>query len=679
MSTIDEDNNQLIIREIINILKNKKKSSYFYLERLEKRARKKLINRYERPNWFYNVKIINEVLYNEKTHFVEVFKEYLIFEDNNEFLKYYYNKDLRKKKLEKILTFYDKYSKIYPNYTALVESKYIYKNIRKKQKMINQINEEKKKLMYDDEDDSKSYMKTVFNSRVINTIYTGSNTLIINKSDLTNNKSIDDLIQKINVYEEKKINDKKYEKKKKEKEKENNHSTSKEKHIKIKNCVSPSNYSNSNKIVMKKNVSKSLSKKFLENNIIKMANNSRIILKPLNVLSKKKSFSNRVLLKKKLYPSIKHSNINYKIYHSNNISIIDSSAYLSNKNKNNNNNNSNNNKINRNKNNSCKSFNKKNSIDYDLIKQKVIGTNNLSNNKILTDRFFSSPSYKKNLFFLKKKYKSKNNNINFINNNIKCINKKIISNIINKNKSFKFNKTIKRNNSNHCREEKKIFKESINNKNQKFLRNTCLDSINKLYSNNLSYLNAKNKNNKNHNIFNNKSKSKIINNYNIMNGIMNNSTQINIYTGNNLIKSLNLYWNSINSTKSPSSFHYTNSFKNNSKNKSKSKERQNKNLDLKKIIERQMKLKRNKEQPYTERNWNNEKIMKILEIYIRETKRNKSKNNKKNKNINRINKSLNSNHLEAKSFGDFHIKNNNNRNSILIKKYKQKKSSKEKK
>ncbi len=146
MSTIDEDNNQLIIREIINILKNKKKSSYFYLERLEKRARKKLINRYERPNWFYNVKIINEVLYNEKTHFVEVFKEYLILEDNNEFLKYYYNKDLRKKKLEKILTFYDKYSKIYPNYTALVESKYIYKNIRKKQKMINQINEEKKKI-----------------------------------------------------------------------------------------------------------------------------------------------------------------------------------------------------------------------------------------------------------------------------------------------------------------------------------------------------------------------------------------------------------------------------------------------------------------------------------------------------------------------------------------------------
>ena len=40
-----------------------------------------------------------------------------------------------------------------------------------------------------------------------------------------------------------------------------------------------------------------------------------------------------------------------------------------------------------------------------------------------------------------------------------------------------------------------------------------------------------------------------------MNGIMNNSTQINIYTGNDLIKSLNLYWNSIiNPTKSNSPF-----------------------------------------------------------------------------------------------------------------------------
>ena len=196
MKKCKEKNKQITNENIQNI--NKKKCIYF--EKLKKRAKNILIKRYDKPISFYNVKIINEVLYNEKTHFVEVFKEYLILEDNNEFLKYYYNKDLRKKKLEKILSFYDKYSKIFPNYTALVESKYIYKNIRKKQKMINQINEEKKKLMYYDEDDSKSYMKTVFNSRVINTIYTGGNTLIINKSDLTNNKSIDDLIQKINVY-----------------------------------------------------------------------------------------------------------------------------------------------------------------------------------------------------------------------------------------------------------------------------------------------------------------------------------------------------------------------------------------------------------------------------------------------------------------------------------------------
>ena len=36
---------------------------------------------------FYNVKIINDIIYNEPTNTVAIFKDYLIFDDLSEFLK----------------------------------------------------------------------------------------------------------------------------------------------------------------------------------------------------------------------------------------------------------------------------------------------------------------------------------------------------------------------------------------------------------------------------------------------------------------------------------------------------------------------------------------------------------------------------------------------------------------
>lgn len=40
---------------------------------------------------YYNVKLINDVIYNENTHIVSVFKDYLIYDDVSEFLKRFYN------------------------------------------------------------------------------------------------------------------------------------------------------------------------------------------------------------------------------------------------------------------------------------------------------------------------------------------------------------------------------------------------------------------------------------------------------------------------------------------------------------------------------------------------------------------------------------------------------------
>jgi hypothetical protein len=36
---------------------------------------------------YYNVKIVNDIIYNEPNHVVSVFKDYLIYDDVSEFLK----------------------------------------------------------------------------------------------------------------------------------------------------------------------------------------------------------------------------------------------------------------------------------------------------------------------------------------------------------------------------------------------------------------------------------------------------------------------------------------------------------------------------------------------------------------------------------------------------------------
>ena len=178
-----------------------------YFNNLENRARHKLVKRYNKPLSYHDKKMINDILYNEKTHYVEGFKEYLIYEDYNEFLKRFYKSKELNIKLPKILFFYEKYSKIYPNYTVIPESKYMYKNIKRKQKMIDQMQNNKYKNRgfeseEEDEDSIEDVSNTVFSSRIMNSICRRTLTTI-NKSDNDGNseKSINDFLDKINNIE----------------------------------------------------------------------------------------------------------------------------------------------------------------------------------------------------------------------------------------------------------------------------------------------------------------------------------------------------------------------------------------------------------------------------------------------------------------------------------------------
>lgn len=100
--------------------------------------RQKLKQNYFDCTDIFNAKIINEIIYNESTNIVSIFKDYLIYDDLTEFLKRFYSKAELNQRLNKIFDFYSKYSKVFPNYVNIFEKKFMFKNIERKQKMIDE-------------------------------------------------------------------------------------------------------------------------------------------------------------------------------------------------------------------------------------------------------------------------------------------------------------------------------------------------------------------------------------------------------------------------------------------------------------------------------------------------------------------------------------------------------------
>jgi hypothetical protein len=81
---------------------------------------------------YYNLKVINDIIYNEQSHVVAIFKDSLIMDDLSEFMKRFYHYEESTTRLPQILSFYGRYSKVFANYVELPENKYMYKNIERK-------------------------------------------------------------------------------------------------------------------------------------------------------------------------------------------------------------------------------------------------------------------------------------------------------------------------------------------------------------------------------------------------------------------------------------------------------------------------------------------------------------------------------------------------------------------
>ena len=152
----------------------RQKGNFKYLEKYVYRYFKAL---YKNNKNDYNVRMIDDILNNESTHLVAEFKDYLIMGDITEFLQKSYNIQECRKYLPKIYEYYNCCSVIFPNYVTLHESKYIYKSIRKKQKVIdNQQEQEEKKEKLKKGDVKQEENCEFFSSKTFNSILDQTNT-----------------------------------------------------------------------------------------------------------------------------------------------------------------------------------------------------------------------------------------------------------------------------------------------------------------------------------------------------------------------------------------------------------------------------------------------------------------------------------------------------------------------
>ena len=111
---------------------------------MNEKIKENLIKKYNSSEYTLQYINITNLIFNERCSIVSKFKDYLLYDDSTEFLRRYYLKEESNPRLKRIFLFYDTYSKIFPNYMILPENEYLYKNIRRKQKMIDAFNEIKK-------------------------------------------------------------------------------------------------------------------------------------------------------------------------------------------------------------------------------------------------------------------------------------------------------------------------------------------------------------------------------------------------------------------------------------------------------------------------------------------------------------------------------------------------------
>ena len=136
----------------------------------------KLYSKYKIDNTIYALNIIDNIIFNERSHLVSTFKDYLILDDEFEFLKKFYNFGESKKRLNAILNYYS-VDKQFPNYSNLKEANFILKNINSKKEMEENIQNSLRQKRKNENialNSKENLSNTIFNSKVYESIINDS-------------------------------------------------------------------------------------------------------------------------------------------------------------------------------------------------------------------------------------------------------------------------------------------------------------------------------------------------------------------------------------------------------------------------------------------------------------------------------------------------------------------------
>ena len=134
------------------------------LKKIELRAH--YLCRYNYHKYFHSKfedVIIENIIINGKCHVVSIFKNYLIEDDNSEYLHRYYKFKEIPNRLKYLFNYHIQTTIIFPNYCPLIESKYLYNNVIKKQRIIDEqqkLEEKKSKSKYNKNQKNKDILFT---------------------------------------------------------------------------------------------------------------------------------------------------------------------------------------------------------------------------------------------------------------------------------------------------------------------------------------------------------------------------------------------------------------------------------------------------------------------------------------------------------------------------------------
>ena len=144
----------------------------------------KFRRKYNHMQEIYDYSIIDNIIYNDKSHIVSVFKDLLIINDYSEYLKRFYGREETLSRLEKYCEYYNLYSKIFPNYTSIPEGQYFYLNIQKKQRMIDLQEKMENERIKKENQKNKNIEETKQETKVFSTSMVNSTLNRINKEEM---------------------------------------------------------------------------------------------------------------------------------------------------------------------------------------------------------------------------------------------------------------------------------------------------------------------------------------------------------------------------------------------------------------------------------------------------------------------------------------------------------------